>query len=651
MKLDYPFLQLPVAFDATALAREVDALGEEAWRPHPQGYPGNSALPLVSVEGDPTSDAVRGPMRPTPLLLACPYLMQVMGSIGAVWGRSRLMRLSGQAEVSPHVDINYYWREHMRVHVPIVTQPTVRFMCGGASINMAPGECWIFDTWRLHRVHNDDQRARIHLVADTVGGAGFWQLMRQCRPHDRAPAGWQPALVAPGAPGAAPEFESVNLPQVMSPWELRDHLSFLVGEARETADLRGFAQGLVGPFVRDWRALWAKHGDSGAGQEEFAALRDAFVSQLPRFQSIRLENGVVLVNAVRMIVSSNLLAQGGTGSGAELRDSTTSAGQVAAPAVDVRSTTDQVGTPTIRAAGAGTAGPRPQAPMPSPQQAQSPRFDRPIVILSAPRSGSTLLFETLGRAPSLFTIGGESHRAIEGLPGLHPSQRGWESNRLLGPDATPQVAAAVRASLGALLRDRDGKPPAGAAPVRLLEKTPKNILRVPFLRQVFPDAQLVFLYREPRDVLASMIEAWRSGRFRTYPDLPGWTGPTWSMLLVPGWRELDGQPMEVLVARQWSTAVETLLDDLEALPAGSVTAIRYARLLEHPQREIQRLCSDLGLGWDVELDSLPRSRTTLTAPDPDKWRVHEAALANVLPGLEPTRRRAEAFLARLGQDG
>ena len=53
--------------------------------------------------------------------------MQVMASIGAVWGRTRLMRLSGHAEVTPHVDINYYWRERVRVHVPIVTQPTRAF--------------------------------------------------------------------------------------------------------------------------------------------------------------------------------------------------------------------------------------------------------------------------------------------------------------------------------------------------------------------------------------------------------------------------------------------------------------------------------------------------------------------------------------------
>ena len=96
--------------------------------------------------------------------------MQALDSIGATWGRSRLMRLSGAAEVTPHVDTDYYWRDHMRVHVPIVTQPTVRFQCGDEAVNMAAGECWIFDTWSLHSVHNDATQARIHLVADTVGG-------------------------------------------------------------------------------------------------------------------------------------------------------------------------------------------------------------------------------------------------------------------------------------------------------------------------------------------------------------------------------------------------------------------------------------------------------------------------------------------------
>ena len=197
MKLQYPFMQLPLSFDAAALEAEVGAVEESAWRPHPQGYAGNDALTLVTTGGDPDSDAVAGPMRPTPHLERCPYLQQVLHSIGATWGRTRLMRLSGQAEVTPHVDVNYYWRERVRVHVPIVTQPTVRFTCGDAEINMRAGECWIFDTWRMHNVVNDHALPRIHLVADTVGGTGFWQLVARARPHCRVSADWQPAFVPP----------------------------------------------------------------------------------------------------------------------------------------------------------------------------------------------------------------------------------------------------------------------------------------------------------------------------------------------------------------------------------------------------------------------------------------------------------------------
>lgn len=312
MKLDHPFLQLPLSFDADALAREVEAVGEAAWRPHPQGFPGNSALTLISVDGDPGNDAVRGPMRPTPHLLACPYLMQVMHSMGAVWGRSRLMRLAGQAEVTPHVDINYYWREHMRIHVPIVTQPTVQFHCGDATLNMAAGECWTFDTWRRHRVHNDDSRSRIHLVADTVGGPGFWDLMRGSRPHGASTPGWQPRHVAPAPGPVVLELESVNVPSVMSPWEAREHLRFLLDETPADPKRDALEAQAVAPFTRDWQALWAKHGDSGQGRAEYRVLRDRLRAQLPPFQDLRMRNGVPLVKAINAIVAANLVADAPT---------------------------------------------------------------------------------------------------------------------------------------------------------------------------------------------------------------------------------------------------------------------------------------------------------------------------------------------------
>ena len=42
MKLQVPFVQLPLLFDADALAREVLALGSDVWREHPQKFPATS---------------------------------------------------------------------------------------------------------------------------------------------------------------------------------------------------------------------------------------------------------------------------------------------------------------------------------------------------------------------------------------------------------------------------------------------------------------------------------------------------------------------------------------------------------------------------------------------------------------------------------
>ena len=202
------FIELPVAYDAERLAAEISALGEDAWRPHPEGFKGNDFIPLIAVNGDPADEAFKGPMRPTDHLRKCPYLIDVLASLGAAWGRTRLMRLDAHADVTPHVDINYYWRDRMRVHVPIVTQPSVRFHCGEHAIHMGAGECWIFDTWSLHKVINANDTQRIHLVADTVGGEGFWNLVTAGRAVGfPAPPNWAPRHVAPGFVRSNPSTE------------------------------------------------------------------------------------------------------------------------------------------------------------------------------------------------------------------------------------------------------------------------------------------------------------------------------------------------------------------------------------------------------------------------------------------------------------
>ncbi len=309
MKLQVPFLQLPIAIDAAVLEAEIAALGEAPWRPHPQGFEGNSMLPLVAVHGDPANEAFAGPMQPTAELLRCPYLTQVFAGIGATVGRSRLMRLSGHAEVTRHADQGYYWAERVRVHVPIVTQPTVRFECGDAAINMAAGECWIFDTWRQHRVINDAVQSRVHLVIDTVGSGTFWDLAARGRPHDAPRAGWPVQPLAP-RPGEVVRFacETVNVPTVMTPWELDTHLSLLFTDAQPHPNLAPVRQ-LAMRFARTWQGLWFEFGDRHEGREHFRSALQAFLDavQVPA-QPLVLKNGLLWTGALSALVGKVAVA-------------------------------------------------------------------------------------------------------------------------------------------------------------------------------------------------------------------------------------------------------------------------------------------------------------------------------------------------------
>lgn len=623
MKLGVPFLQFPLLFDAAALTAEVQAIDESAWRPHPAGYAGNDALLLVTVGGDPNNDATSGPMSATEHLKRCPYLMQVLDRIGATWGRSRLMRLSGRAEVTPHVDINYYWRERARVHVPIVTQPTVRFVCGQAEVNMRAGECWIFDTWAEHNVINDHYLSRIHLVADTVGGTGFWDHVSNARPHAADAPGWQPQFCAPVA-NYVPDldFEMVNFPAVMTPWEIRSHYAFLMGEATAHPAVPLVHQVLL-QFTRRWHAVWARYGERSEGWERYRDAIELAKRELAACgaDAVDLRNGVRLMEALHAWVFEPALAAYRRTADVEIRQRAGQATAVMPVAVPV-----PAGSPPARAA-------------------RDPVFDQPVFIVCPPRSGSTLLFETMAQAPDVFTIGDESHQLIEGVATLAPAARGFESNRLEAADATPAVVAALRNEFLAALRDRAGRQPEAGARVRMLEKTPKNALRVPFLARVFPEARFIYLHRDPRPVLASMMEAWQSGRFRTYPNLPGWSGLPWSLLLVPGWRELLDRPLHEVVAAQWNTTTRLLLDDLEQLQPGTWTVANYEALVTDPDSEIQRLCEANFLAWDRVLpQALPLSSYTVSTPDPTKWQRFAAEIDAVLPLIESQARRAERLV-------
>lgn len=631
MQLKQPFLKLPIRLDADALAAEVRALPPSAWTPHPTGFVGNEAVRLITPNGLPTDD-IEGPMMGTDSLDRCGYVREIMAEIGAVWGRSRFMGLAAGREVPPHIDIHYYWRTHLRIHIPVITNPGVLFTCGDETVHMEAGSCWVFNSFLQHDVQNRGDAQRIHLVLDTVGGGILPDLMKSAM---AGPS--EPRLLAPGTrSGESLLFETVNSPKVMSPWEMRCHLAFIREQAGPDPKIAAVLE-RVEAYIDEWAAAWARFGTQDEGRPIYELLLQNVRAGISRMNAgtLELPNEVFLGRILEQLIFHFALAQ---------HDSPVAKQSEAAEqplkrpveAVAARDGSDDaVGSVTLsgstnRFRPAASGGVRDQ-------------FERPIFIVSTPRSGSTLLYETLEKAPGLFSIGDESHGLIEGVPGLSPPQRGWLSNRLVANDVTAARAEQLAAGFYRQLKDRDGRRPTGK--VRMLEKTPKNALRVPFFNAIWPDAQFIYLYRDVRETLSSMMEAWRSGGFRTYPGLPGWQGAPWSMLLVPDWRRLNGMPLPQIVANQWAITTETLLNDLEQLSEDRVQAIDYGAFLDSPQAEVQRVTAGLGVGWDQELGAtLPLSKTTVSKPDREKWRRIEQVIESVWPIVERADIRAREFV-------
>jgi hypothetical protein len=270
-----------------------------------------------------------------------------------------------------------------------------------------------------------------------------------------------------------------------------------------------------------------------------------------------------------------------------------------------------------------------------------------VFIVAAPRSGSTLLFETLAASDQIATVGGEAHWLVEGVDQLRVGAPGVDSNRLGADTYSLELARRMHAALSERLVDCAGRPADTLDGKRFLEKTPKNSLRIPLFNRVFPDAQFIFLWRDPRENLSSLIEAWRSGGWQTYRELDGFEGP-WSMVLPPGWRALNGRPLEEIAAFQWDSVNRIVSDDLTVLPADRWTTVEYSELIGAPSATIERLCAFLGIEADAALRArletpLPPARYTHTPPAADKWRMNAPLIERVLARVASTWERLQAL--------
>ena len=264
----------------------------------------------------------------------------------------------------------------------------------------------------------------------------------------------------------------------------------------------------------------------------------------------------------------------------------------------------------------------------------------PIFVIGCPRSGTSVLLDALRASGELSLVQSEGHILWDEFH--HPKDRGWDSDALSAADVTERERAYVH--LAVRLFARGG---------RFVDKTPANCLRVGYLAELFPGATFVFLRRRGADNVNSLMDAWRARprfvRYRLPERLSGLgelSGDRWSLVLVPGWRELREASLAQVCARQYVACNAAVLDERAALPGSSWIDVRYENLVAVPVDELRRVYDELGLHFTDEAERFARNlaenraRTTLTAPRAEKWRDRNAdAIAGVTSQLAETEGR------------
>ena len=258
--------------------------------------------------------------------------------------------------------------------------------------------------------------------------------------------------------------------------------------------------------------------------------------------------------------------------------------------------------------------------------------ERPVFILGAPRSGTSTLFSLLAESSSLAAP--EGHDIWRLLH--HPRYSGWRSDRVEASDVRRGERRFVASRFYSHVGTR-----------RLVEKTPENSFRLPYLVELFPDAVFVIQKRDPCDVINSMINGWRNpqGRFRSYyvpQDLriPGYPQRRrWCFPLIEGWREYTSSTISEIAFAQWDQVTKAIEEGRRLVPPSRWLDVYLEELVERPRETMAHICQWVGISFEPVLERkleevLARPVKATSPPRRSKWRTENAdEIRSMLPEI------------------
>jgi hypothetical protein len=226
----------------------------------------------------------------------------------------------------------------------------------------------------------------------------------------------------------------------------------------------------------------------------------------------------------------------------------------------------------------------------------------PFFIVACDRSGTTMLRLILDRSPdvavpteSMILVDFAAH-ADDALSGdaefdrlaravwRHPKVREWALPGDPPVRAGRSGAEAYRAALEApftAYAALHGKP-------RWADKTPYYVGELDLVKRIFPEARIVNLVRDGRDVALSLLR------------VPFGPSNVWA------------------AARQWRAAVDAG-DAAQARYGGDVLTIRYEDLVSDPEPVVRRICAFCEIAFRPEMLAIEESATGRLAAGQEAW--------------------------------
>lgn len=249
---------------------------------------------------------------------------------------------------------------------------------------------------------------------------------------------------------------------------------------------------------------------------------------------------------------------------------------------------------------------------------EPPAAESPIFIVGFPRSGTTLLELVLDAHPQL--------KSIDEQPFLQNALDDMlaQSVRYPGELATLTQAQldGVRQAYWAKTARRVERVPGQ----RLIDKNPLNVLRLPVIKRLFPNAKVIFAIRHPCDVILScFMQHFRAPDFALLcKDIP---------TLAAAYRR---------IFEFWDSQQDLLRAD--------VLELRYERFVDDFEPSARRVLDFLELPWDgavlspanrahekrfISTPSYSQVIQPINAKAVDRWRNYQAHFTASLPILMP----------------